>query len=215
MPVQRSARRDGARPALALAIALLHALALGLLLRQAPRHDRVLERVLIMVAVPAQPRTAPTPRPPPAPPDPVVASIAPPLITIAKEDRREQASTAPSAAPPGNHCALEPTVAQALAQDPVASSAIAALSQRTRAATGAAMLWNGTWAVAPDPEDTARLARLRPVIAAVIGRTSPDCLAAELVGPRLIMIPAQAGTTMLVVGSGRWRWGDLRATATQ
>ncbi len=187
-------------------IALLHGLAVALLLLSMPpqRHDVVLERVLTLVSRPASPVPVFQPPAPPPTRDLVILNNAPPEIAIAQTVSSTSAFDVQS----GGDCAIERSVAEALARDPAAVAALAMLGP-VRADTGVVMLWNGEWAVPADPADAARLAVLRPIMDEAIARCPVYCREAELVGPRLIAVSGQSRATLLAVGSGRWRWDAI------
>jgi len=195
-----------ARAGLLATILLAHAALLALLLHPVPHRDPVLERVMTLVAMSA-PVARPALPPPPSPPDPVrVEALAPEIASPASE---AASATAIAAGLLSQGCSVETLVADALAADPAATIDAAALGPSTRAATGAVMLWNGAWARTDDPDDEARLARLRPIVAAAVARAPASCRAAAVAGPRLIPVHGDGAITLLAIGSGRWRWDDL------
>ena len=187
-------------------ILLAHAALIVLLLRAVPHRDPVLESVMTLVAIPATAARRALP-PPPPPPDPVrVESAAPQLASAASA---AEPTTAIDAGLSIGGCPMEALIAAALMTDPASAADVAALSPATRAATGAAMLWNGDWSRADDPADAARLARLRGIVLAVLARAQASCLSVPIAGPRLIAVRSGETITLLAVGSGRWRWNDL------
>lgn len=209
-----AARTNTRRILLAVAIGVIHAAALIVLFTAAPprKPDPVLDRVIALVTHPA-PAPKPEPPTPPTPPRPVPvpAIVAAPTITIAPDIAAPALAMSGS---PGEGCAIERGIADALAVDSVARAALAAIGP-ARAETGAINLWNGIWVTPPDTDtdtdtaDASRLATLRPTVRAAIAAAAPECGAVEQIGPRLIAVPGQARPTLLVIGSGRWRWRDL------
>lgn len=202
------ARPEPKRAALALAIASLHGLALILLFTspKPPHHDAVLERVMTIVARPAAAvRAVPQPPSPSVPLDRVEVTVAPPTITIASDAAPSSITGQRST---DEDCDIERGVADTLARDPAARAAFAAIGP-ARAETGAVNLWNGDWVTPPDPDDAARLSALRPGVRTAVAAATRACADTEQVGPRLIPIAGQVRPTLLVIGSGRWRWHDL------
>ncbi len=203
-----AARTNTQRILLAVAIGVIHAAALIVLFTAAPprKPDPVLDRVIALVTHPA-PAPKPEPPTPPTPPKPVPvpAIVAAPTITIAPDIAAPALAMSGS---PGEGCAIERGIADALGTDPSARAALTAIGP-ARAETGAINLWNGIWVTPPDLAEAARLATLRPAVRAAIAAAAPECGAVEQIGPRLIAVPGQARPTLLVIGSGRWRWHDL------
>lgn len=121
--------------------------------------------------------------------------------------------TAPSPAGGGSElagCVLTDAVHAALqAEGPRA--ALARIPARRRSVAGAVMLWDGGW-VRSGALDDARVARpIRAAIVEAVRAAEPGCAAAPVSGPVLLLVPDAGGATVLVLGSGTWRWADLAA----
>jgi hypothetical protein len=112
----------------------------------------------------------------------------------------------------GQVCQLTTWLQQALQEDPQVRAALATMPRRARSLSNAFMLWDSDW-VAGDPKAAASLAAVRAAVVAGI-RAAPDgCLSAPVRGPELMTLTDEAGTTVIAIGSGEWRWQDLLTTA--
>ena len=115
----------------------------------------------------------------------------------------------------GSGCAMTAVVARAITENPEAMAELAALPPELRTEADAVMLWNGTWLPVDEPpmfsltppEDP--LGALKKVVIAALAATPIECLDVEAIGPQLIPIQEPGRTTMLVVGSGVWRWSSV------
>ncbi len=112
-------------------------------------------------------------------------------------------------------CAMTMVVARAIAANPEAMAALAALPPDLRTEADAVMLWNGTWLPIDEPpvvsltppEDL--LGPLKQVVIEALAATPVECRDADTIGPQFIPIQEPGRTTMLVVGSGVWRWSSV------
>lgn len=178
------------RAALAATLAL-HTLVIALLAAPRPSEPPALPSATVLAVYDA-------PAPPAPPVVPPLAEIVPapvaavPVIAVAAD----------SAAVAGE-CAMVAAMTRALAADPAVAEALPRLPPQARSVADAVLLWNGTWSAQPALEP-ARVAVMRAA------RAEPSaCLDEELRGPRLIPVGEPGRSTMLVVGSGAWRWRDL------
>jgi hypothetical protein len=74
------------------------------------------------------------------------------------------------------------------------------------------MLWDGRWVETPVQSSPQALAIRQAIVAGV--RSAPEhCRIEVMRGPILIGLADPSGTTLLALGSGEWRWGDLAAVA--
>ena len=121
----------------------------------------------------------------------------------------------------GLGCGMAGMLAKGISESPEAMAAVAALPRDVRSEADAVMLWNGTWL---DTGQSAALAGV-PVVSAVSGQdpvtvlktvilstlaaAPAECREVESFGPQLIPIAEPGRTTMLVIGSGAWRWSSL------
>jgi hypothetical protein len=95
-----------------------------------------------------------------------------------------------------------------------------------RTEADAVMLWNGGWidvggapTAAPMPVTVQKLlppilqndplAPLKQTVVAAIAAVPPVCQDLGVTGPQLIPIAEPGRTTMLVIGSGMWKWTEL------
>jgi hypothetical protein len=94
-----------------------------------------------------------------------------------------------------------------------------ALPAQARTQADAVMLWDGGWlqsasALSPAPADTPNgsvltLGQLRRVVEQELRKAQTECRNAMVTGPQFIALPGVRRTTIIVVGSGQWRWEDL------
>ena len=113
-------------------------------------------------------------------------------------------------------CQLGAEALAAIRQDASAMAEIAALPPGVRSDADAVMLWNGSWsaAFAPGPPTATAstpsvTGTLRLLIERIVAAAPSQCRDASVTGPIFIPIPEPTRTTMLVIGSGVWRWADL------
>lgn len=113
----------------------------------------------------------------------------------------------------GNGCSVASAVSAALIADKPAMAELAALPAEVRSDADAVMLWNGAW-LDVAPEAQAQMAQnpipaLKRVVTAAVLALPAECQEVETAGPQLIPIPEPGRTTMVVIGSGVWRWSQL------
>ncbi len=124
-----------------------------------------------------------------------------------------------AAAPPvtgsgdGNGCSVSSAISAALIADQDAMAELAALPPAVRSDADAVMLWNGTW-LDVDPEVQALMASspipaLKRVVMDAVLALPVECQEVMTTGPQLIPVPEPGRTTMVVIGSGAWRWANL------
>ena len=121
----------------------------------------------------------------------------------------------------GEGCGMAGLLAKGISENPAAMAAVAALPKAVRSDADAVMLWNGAWldtaqgsafSVLPilsamtgqDP-----VTALKTVILATLAAAPAECREVESLGPQFIPIAEPERTTMLVIGSGAWRWSTL------
>lgn len=139
--------------------------------------------------------SAPTEPDPPPPPSPVLA----------------QASEAnPALNSGGSTCRLTEILQAALQSDPTVLASMRRMPRKVRSVANAVKIWDAGWATDGELGDAAVLAPLQTAVLSTLEAESPACAGETLLGPRLIMIADGAETTLLVFGSGEWRWSDLR-----
>ena len=113
----------------------------------------------------------------------------------------------------GSGCSVASAVGSALLSDEPAMAELAALPAEVRSDADAVMLWNGAWldvATETQPQMTpTRIPELKRVVTAAVLALPIECQGVETAGPQLIPIPEPGRTTMVVIGSGLWRWSDL------
>lgn len=115
---------------------------------------------------------------------------------------------AAASAAAGSACDLTQWIQKALQADPQVQQALARIPRPARSIANAIMLWDGAWvatrATAADDTAAIRLAVISGVAAA------PEaCQNQATRGPELFTLNDAMGTTVVVVGSGNWKWADL------
>lgn len=193
------------RGAVMLGVVGLHLVLAALWVRDraAPPVPPPVAMTLLAFAAPVQ-----TPVPVPAaaaamPPAPLPAAVVEaPAIPDAPVSALAVAAT--------GRCAPLDAVQAALAAEPQVQSAIATVPADARSVAQAIVVWNAGWAAIAATAD-APLAPVRDVVARTLAVIPAQCLAEDVVGPRLILIDTGGGTSVLAFGSGTWRWSDLAA----
>ena len=117
----------------------------------------------------------------------------------------------------GTGCAVATAIGAALADDEDAMSELAALPAGLRTDADAVRLWNGAWldaaAVEPGGQSlAAQIPELRRAVTTAVLALPEQCRNVEVRGPQLIPITETGRTTMVVIGSGQWRWSNLLET---
>ncbi|WP_168075514.1 hypothetical protein [Caulobacter sp. SSI4214] len=216
----RASRRSGA----AILIVVTAHLMIGAALLHAPAPPpSPSDAGPILVTLVSEPRaataasTAPK-RPKPSRPPPSAETAAPPQPPPPEAQPEAASASAPELAMSGQGwivdvnapCDVLGGVQQRLQDDPAALDALQALPVDNRSVANAVMLWDGTWR----QDGPARpIAALRAALQRALTGAPPACLAADNIGPRLIMLRDGRGTTLLAVGSGAWTWAQLTIPA--
>lgn len=211
------------RLALLAAIIVAHLLAIAWFLTRVPSDPAVTTRgsgTLITIAPQPGERAAPPwskpverPRSAVRAPFPAPIIAMPSLLPAAVEDLGATAAVAPG----GGGCQLGTAVGTAVRGSPTAMGELALLPPGVRTEADAVMIWNGSWiaqaaaATANVPPANGGMENLRLAIEGVVAAAPDDCRDASMTGPVLVPIPDGQRTTMLVIGSGAWRWADLAA----
>ena len=157
-------------------------------------------------------------RPPPIPSDvtPQYVDASTTEVEFAERDPlSDPVSVAVAAAgAKGQACDLTTWLQQALQADPQVRAALASMPRRALSLSNAMMLWDSDW-VPGDPQAAAGLAAVRAAVLAGVRAAPTGCLAAPVRGPELMTLTDDAGTTVIAIGSGEWRWQDLLTSAPQ
>ena len=114
----------------------------------------------------------------------------------------------------GQTCQLTAWLQQALQADPQVQAALPAIPKPARSVANAIMLWDGGW-VDPRPNATNGVTAIRLAVIAGVRSAPAACQAQVVRGPELIILTQGADSTILAIGSGEWRWGDLLASDYQ
>jgi hypothetical protein len=152
---------------------------------------------------------------PDAPAKPAIVPPVPETKIVALLSTKPPIEAAPPVAGSGtgNGCSVASEVGAAVLADNDAMAELAALPPEVRSDADAVMLWNGTW-LDVDPEAKAQMASspipaLKRVVTDAVLALPGECQEVLATGPQLIPIPEPGRTTMVVIGSGEWRWSDL------
>lgn len=144
------------------------------------------------------------PQPEPVPvaplPLPAVSTLSPDVVSLLAQ-----------AATQGSACDLTAPVQASLRGDPQVMNTIGLLPRDARSVANAVMVWNHDW-VSPDQLDPIVLSSLRSTIVASVEAATPECREASQSGPRFLSL-GNDDATVVVLGSGQWRWQDLVETA--
>ena len=156
----------------------------------------------------------------PKPDAPAKPSIVPPvpatrMVALLPSKLTIEAAPAVAGSGLGNGCSVASSVSAALIADQAAMAELAALPAAVRSEADAVMLWNGAWLDAdPDPATQVQMAgtpipELRRAVSDAVLALPAECQEVEMTGPQLLAIPEPGRTTMVVIGSGVWRWSSL------
>jgi len=139
-------------------------------------------------------------------PDPIIPVEAISTIASPAEAHAEQQSA--EGDPDGEVCSPLEEVTTQLTSDPLVPLAIDRVARSDRSISEAIVMWNAEWSPV-SATDEAPLADVRIRVLSILENLPPECLATQVIGPRLIAIPEQGYTTFLAFGSGEWSWQQL------
>ena len=159
----------------------------------------------------------------PKPDAPAKKAVVPPVPDKRKVALLPTKVTVEAAPPPasgngsGSGCSVASAVGAALIADERAMEELAALPAEVRSDADAVMLWNGSWLgiapeaqqLVPQPQTQTQIPELKRVVTNTVLALPLECQGVETAGPQLIPSPEPGRTTMVVIGSGVWRWSDL------
>lgn len=109
----------------------------------------------------------------------------------------------------GAACPVVASLQAALEGDARASSALASIPRTSRSVANAVMLWDGGWIAPQRAGGAAAVDAIRNAVASMLAQTTDDCRTRTNLGPVFVPVRSEAGTTILAIGSGAWRWVDL------
>ena len=115
---------------------------------------------------------------------------------------------AAASAASGRACDLTQWLQTALQNNPQSQVALAQIPRPARSVANAMMLWNGRWVEMPAA--AGGLQALRAAVLAGVASAPAACRSEVIRGPVLLTLADPAGSTILAIGSGEWRWDDLR-----
>ncbi len=110
------------------------------------------------------------------------------------------------AAPPmagAPDCRLAPAIQRVLQENPDVLGAITRLPRQARSVANAVVLWQGGWS-SDQPMPV-----IQSALQATIRQVAAACRDQPMRGPQFMTVSEGGGTTVLVVGSGDWTWGQL------
>lgn len=152
---------------------------------------------------------------PDAPAKPAVVPPVPDERMVALVPSKLVVEAAPPAAGTGtgNGCSVASAIGAALLADKDAMIELAALPAGVRSEADAVMLWNGEWLDAASETQKQMMQTpipaLKRVVTDAVLALPAECQEVQTAGPQLIPIPEPGRTTMVVIGSGLWRWSSL------
>ena len=118
-----------------------------------------------------------------------------------------EASAALATAAPaggGESCGLDARLRGVLQADAEVRMAVASIPRQQRSVSNAVMLWNGRWM-----DLGASSGPIREAIRDFVLAAPERCREEAVSGPTLFSIESSSKPTILVLGSGLWRWSDL------
>jgi hypothetical protein len=155
--------------------------------------------VVEMVAAAADTRDEP-------PPETVVP--APRTLATETKGRTEPTKAAANGSESGaeaRSCNIVGDLTVALQIDEAAIAGLSALPAGSVSVANAVLLWDGAWLKASDAGHDP----LRYAIQRRLRESAAPCLAETIEGPRFLVLSRSAHATVIVFGSGAWRWADL------
>jgi hypothetical protein len=169
------------------------------------------EKSIALFNVAATSQTPPAPEPQPVEtPKPLVVPP-PPKIETASPIPAAPVFNAAAAvrAGFGTTCDVAYTLERGFGEDPLLSAELARIGPESRSVANAIMVWDGRWVELGGGAPVDALETLRRAIVEAVRAAPPECLTQELSGPRFIAVSRSDTTTVLVLGSGTWRWEQV------
>ena len=215
-----SRRRGPPRVILLLAIMAAHLLIIFWLISR-PIERAPLNEASTLILFDAGPSSRPSSPPraqvkarPLSKPTPILLPPVP-IPDALPEDAIDGRVASSSSTQPDGGCHLSDETAAAIQQNSAAMAELASLPPGIRTEADAVMLWNGRWLdeiLTPSLSSLTSLpaiGEVRQAAESVILAAPPSCRDLAEVGPAFVPIAEPGRTTMLVIGSGTWRWADL------
>ncbi|MBC7768925.1 MAG: hypothetical protein H7124_09065 [Phycisphaerales bacterium] len=117
-------------------------------------------------------------------------------------------SDALSAMHGGGGCNVADYLRASLQADQRILDGLARLPRQARSVANAVMVWDGAWVeVSVTAAPISQM--LRASIEDILRAAPVSCQELQVTGPTFIILEDPRGATVLVLGSGAWRWGDL------
>jgi hypothetical protein len=115
----------------------------------------------------------------------------------------------------GTTCDVAETLVRAFAENESVKGMLARIGPQSRSVANAIMFWDAEWVELPGDAPKEAIDALRQGILEGVRAAPAECLAQDLAGPRFIFVGDTGSPTMLVIGSGTWRWEQLLAQADE
>ena len=110
-------------------------------------------------------------------------------------------------------CTIAAQLQQAFTDEAPVRAAIYAIPVNERSVANAIQLWNGEW-ISTIGKDV--LADLRQSVDTIVNSSTPECRNAMRIGPVFFIATDEDKIqTVIVLGSGQWRWTDLVTPPTR
>jgi len=174
------------------------------------------------VLAPSSPPAAPPPAVVEAaisPPEPPItaAQMAPVSLTAAPTPLPSQATTPAPAllapprldADPASACDPTRALQAELQGDRDVLDELSRVPRQARSVANAIMIWDGRWTPIDAPGAPSLADPLHQAIISTVRAMSPACQAQQVLGPRLLTVNDDRGSTVLALGSGAWTWSQI------
>ena len=115
-----------------------------------------------------------------------------------------------NAARAGGGCSIDAALREAFTTDPAVQAALLAVPVTDKSVSNALQLWDGQWTSGPADGALEPLLPIKALTIATVRAAPRACRTAVVKGPRFIIVPVHGGVeTVVVIGSGDWRWADV------
>ncbi len=110
----------------------------------------------------------------------------------------------------GGGCSIEVLVEETLRGDAAVQTSLALVPRESLSVSHAVQLWDGEWTPIQTTAGVDVSIAIRSAVGAAVEAAPARCRNQPVKGPRFFIVPAGDGSiTVLVMGSGDWRWRDL------
>lgn len=132
----------------------------------------------------------------------------PTTVPLTTEELRGMLAARPAG---GRGCSIETLVEEVLRSDADVQTSLALVPREALSVSHAVQLWDGEWTpiLTIQGEDVSQ--SIRSAVGTAVEAAPARCRNHPVQGPRFFIVPAADGSvTVLVMGSGNWRWRDLQ-----